>query len=469
MTRKEFVVQIVNDLKENPRAVLRGHGLKQPLLEQLAAREDILGKIASFAFSTKLATKGKKALAKQNNMRVFAYKNYIELNSNSISDINTFMSGLPEEDQASFTNKDNIVVILALPDASDSGSTEDNIALGKSVMLSFNTAIRKEYKQPGGMYYVIMFGDSAIRPVEAKKAEAKAVVNEKKVTVRNTSSKVRNQLTAKAKAKMAKVANKDKRLRGKAGVIGAELAEVGAYARQLGLDKTAAPGAVTGAERDFNRRTTAGSKALKDARIAEHKRAINTIRMKNRVLVQNMQNAPNAKAKANIRFEINKNHKRIKELQARIAVYDDFSARTIKNKAAILAEVNAEIEANLAAGQTITNSLNSALAKLDLPTQEKQQIAQQVIEEVVNNDSSLQMAAQQVLQEQLPAQLSVEAPVVAKRTPRKRKSIEDVLNTPVENVFGDDLVGDNFSDNLTAQRSPQFSKSQELQRALSII
>ena len=79
------------------------------------------------------------------------------------------------------------------------------------------------------------------------------------------------------------------------------------------------------------------------------------------------------------------------------------------------------------------------------------------------------MAAQQVLQEQLPAQLSVEAPVVAKRTPRKRKSIEDVLNTPVENVFGDDLVGDNFSDNLTAQRSPQFSKSQELQRALSII
>lgn len=475
MTRKEFVVQIVNDLKENPKAVLRGHGLKQNMLEQLASREDILGKIASFAFSTKLATKGKKALVKQNNMRVFAYKNYVELNSNSIGDINTFISGLSPEDQASFSNKDNIVVILALPDSEDTGNTEDNISLGKSVMLSFNTAIRKEYKIPGGMYYVIMFGDSAIRPAEAKKAEAKAVVNEKKVTVKSTSSKVKAQLISKAKAKMNKLANKNKRLNAKAGLINAELSEVGAYAKQLGLDPTVAPGSITSANRQFDRRTTAGSKALVDARVNEHKRAINTLRMKNRVLVQKMQNAATAKARADIKFAINANKRKIDQIQAKINVYSDFSARTIKNKAKILADVNAEIEANLAAGQTITNSLNAALAKLDLPAQQKQQIAQQAIEEVVNNDVSLQLATQQTLQQALPAQVAVQevAPVQqvvapVKRT-RRRKSIEEVLNTPVEPVFSGDLVGDNFSDTLTAQKAPQFSENNEIKKVLSFI
>ena len=38
MTRKEFVLQIVSDLKENPKAVLRGHGMKAPLLNILAER-----------------------------------------------------------------------------------------------------------------------------------------------------------------------------------------------------------------------------------------------------------------------------------------------------------------------------------------------------------------------------------------------------------------------------------------------
>ena len=47
-------------------------------------------------------------------------------------------------------------------------------------MLSFDSAVKKEYKLTGGVYYVIMYGDSAIRAAEVQKAEAKEVVNFKR-------------------------------------------------------------------------------------------------------------------------------------------------------------------------------------------------------------------------------------------------------------------------------------------------
>lgn len=471
MTRKEFVVQVVNDLKENPKAVLRGHGLNPTFLEMLSSREDILGKIVSFAFSTKTATKGKKALLKQNNMRIFAYKNFADFNTKGRNDVQTFMEGLTPEDVETFNNKNNIIVILALPDNGDTGNTEENISLGKSVMLSFDSAVKKEYKLTGGVYYVIMYGDSAIRAAEAQKAEAKEVVNEKTVKLINTPNKIKSNLIKKAKTKMAKINNKDKRLRSKANLVSSELNELSAYAKQLGLSSDVKPGDITSADREFNRRTTAGSRALKEARIDEHKRTINTIRMRNRILVQELQNAETAKKRADIRFAINKNKEKIDALKARIAVYDDFNARTFKNKAKILSEVQAEIDANLAAGQNITNSLNAALAKLNLNSEEKQQIAQQVIEEVVNNEMPLQYAAQQVLQETLPQEVPVveEVPVAKVRKPRKRKTIEEILNTPVEPFISNDLVNDSFTDELTANSSPNFNKSQAIQDVLSII
>lgn len=479
MTRKEFVVQIVNDLKENPKAILRGHGLRPNFLQTLTTRDDILGKIAGFAFSTKLAVKGKKALRKQNNMRVFAYKDFIMFNRKAREDVQTFMDGLSPEDAGTFTNSNNVLVILALPDTGDAGSVEENISMGKSIMLSFDSAVKKEYKIPGGMYYVIMFGDSVIRPVEAKKAAAKEAVNERKVRIASSPAKIKNALVKKAKAKMAVIANKDRRLKRKATTLSAELGEVNAYARQLGVDPNADAGTITAAQRGFNRRTTAGAGALKAARIDEHNRAINTIRMKNRYLVQNLQDATTAKARADIRFAIKKNKQRIEDLQARIALYDNFSAKTIKNKAKILSDVNAEIEANLAAGQTITSSLNSALAKLNIAPQQKQQIAQQVIEDIADNGTDLQLAAQQAMQEilpaqvemqQLPAEMVIEAPVAKPRAPRRKaRSIEEILNSPVEPLISGDLVDDAFSDSFVAQKAPQFSKTQELQRTLSII
>mgnify|MGYP003600674591 FL=1 len=467
MTRKEFVVQIVSDLKENPKAVLRGHGLKPTFLENLASREDILGKIASFAFSTTAAPKGKKALQKQNNMRVFAYKDFTEFNGKSRADVQSFMEGLDDEDMNKFTNKNNVLVILALPDSSDAGSTQDNISLGKSVMLNFDNAVKKEYKSPGGMYYVIMFGDSVIRPAEAKKAEAKAVMNEKKMKVVASPAKIKAQLIKKAKSKLAKVNSTDKRLRSKASLASAQLGEYGAYARQLGLSRDASPRQLTSADREFNKRTVAGSKVLKDARIDEHQRAINTLRMKNRILVQKMEDAQTAKQRADIRFAINKNKDRIEEFKARMGVYQNLDARTIKNKAKYLADVNAEIEANLASGQNITNSLNAALAKLPISTQQKQQIAQQVIEEVVNNEGDLQLTTQQDLQQAPVMQQVMQAPP-KRRAPRKTKTIEEILQSPVEPFIAGDLTDDAFSDTFNAGNSPQFSKIDAIDKVLSI-
>lgn len=473
MTRKEFVLQIVSDLKENPKAVLRGHGMKAPLLNLLAEREDILGKFAAFAYSTVFANKGKKALQKQSNMQVFAYKNFQEFNGKAREDVQSFMENLSPEDQATFTNKNNIVVMLALPDSEDAGTDEGNITLGKSVMLNFDSAVKKEYKIPGAGYYVIMYGDSAIRPVEAKKAKVRAKVNEKIVAKTKSPSKVKAELIRKAKAKMAAVNNKDKKLKGTAGILGAQLGEVGAYARQLGLSPQASPAQIAAAQREFNRRTTAGSAPLKNARVDLHQREINTIRMRNRILVQKLQDAATAKERANIRFAINKNKEKIEQLKARIGVYQNLSASAIKSKAKALATVNAEIEANLAMGQTITDSLAAALAKLQLPAQQKQQIAQQVIEDIANGQSNVQLAAQQVLQQQLPAQVVMQTPQQMVPAPKKRgrkatKTIEQILNTPVEPVFGGDLVDDNFSDVLSTQ-TPQFSQTADLKKIIDIL
>ena len=53
------------------------------------------------------------------------------------------MENLSPEDQATFTNKNNIVVMLALPDSEDAGTDEGNITSGKSVMLNFDKTVDK--------------------------------------------------------------------------------------------------------------------------------------------------------------------------------------------------------------------------------------------------------------------------------------------------------------------------------------
>ena len=441
LSRKEFVLKVTDALKENPKGVLRGHGLPPMMLNLLVSREDVIGKIAMVAYSTIFAPKGVKSLMKKPNFRIFSYRNFATFNSQAREDVETFMSGLSEEDQAKFVNKENIVTIMALPDNTEStGDTGQDIALGKSVMLPFDSAVRKEYKIQGGIYFLVMFGDSAIRKTEARIAETKATVNEKKVKVVTNPARLKAKLVKKAKAKMAEISGRVKRLETKRNIVGAQLAEVGTYARQLGLSAQATPGQITAAERDFNRRTTAGSSALKTARIDVHQREINTIRMKNRVLTKKIDEALTPKAKADLRFALRKNLQRIDQLKAKIGIYEDFSARAIASKAKLLAQLNAEIQANLDEGQTVSQALAAALETLPVTQQVKQQLNQQVLAEVadgVDLQIAAQSAAQVAVQNAQVAQMAqtpqqiVEAPV--KRGRRKVVApVEDLVSETIE-------------------------------------
>ena len=114
-----------------------------------------------------------------------------------------------------------------------------------------------------------------------------------------------------------------------------------------------------------------------------------------------MENAPSAKIKANLRFRIKENQKKILAIRSRIATLQQgFGLTEIKNKAKLIAEVNAAMEANNAKGMSIKESLKNALAKLNIAPQQKEQIRQQVIEEIAEGMPT-QVAVQSAIQSQV--------------------------------------------------------------------
>lgn len=460
LSRKDFVLKITEGIQENPKAVLRGHGIQPMLLTKLVTRQDVVGKLATVAYSTMYAMRGTKALMKRPNFRIYAYKNFAEYNLKARQDVENFMAGLSEKDQELFQNKENIVAIMALPDNTEStGDTGTDIALGKSVMLPFESSVKKEYKIIGGFYFLVMFGDSAIRKAEATKANAKATMNERKVTISTKPARIKSKLVQKAKKKMSEINGRVKRLSTKRNIIGAELDEVNTYARQLGLGKQASPAQITSAERDFNRRTTAGAGALKAARIDVHEREINTIRMGNRNLVKKIGEATTAKERADLNFALRKRLQKIEQLKAKIGIYSDLSAKGIKNKAAMLSKLNAEIQENLDEGQTISQALQSALASLPVSQQVRQQLNQQVLSEVADG-MDLQLAAQSAAQQaiQVAQVAQMVTPQQMSQAPKPRGRRKKVVDVPVE-----DFVDE------TIDESPNFSMLQTLKNKLSFV
>ena len=170
MTRKQYVVEVVNQMTENPRAVLAGHGLSGAIVKMIAGRPDIMGKLATFAFSTTGAKKGAKGLKKAANFKISGYQNFAAFNTKARMDVEEFMTELSASEAEKFTNENNIITFIVLPDT-QTDNTEADIANLKSVAVPFASSVKKEYKIAGGIYITVMFGDSLILPRDAKIAE----------------------------------------------------------------------------------------------------------------------------------------------------------------------------------------------------------------------------------------------------------------------------------------------------------
>lgn len=453
MTRKEFVLNVVEQMKENPRAVLAGHGIPSAVLQTIVERPDVMSKLAVVLYSMNSAKKGAKGLVKAPNFRIFGYKNFAGLNTQAREDIEGFIAGLPGEDSANFSNADNIMTILMLPADKTVGETdlETEIVSGKSVAMSFDIAVRKEYRLGNGMYVVVMMGDSAIRPAEEKIAQRKEKANAK-VQIRRTPAKIAAELKAKAKKRLEKLNSKRAELQQQAFRLQKQRQQFGQLGKIAGSgtnNLTNIKGALNkidamssnvkaiiasltpeekslfnlarrymkaGDKINANRKlrqlnkpeitawlqggAVKGSNTIVDGRKNELKAEITRLTGRSEELMLRLSAETDNNKKLSLRSMISKNTAKVRELRAKLGTYKDISVKGMKNKAAMLKQVNDAIQANLAAGAQISQALNSALAGLNAKPAEKQLIKQQVIQEVASG-APMQFAVQQAIQDNI--------------------------------------------------------------------
>lgn len=483
ITKKEYVLQVVEQMKENPRAVLAGHGIQAAVLQQIISRPDIMSKLATILYSTKNVKKGAPGLKKANNFKISGYKNFADFNLNAREDVETFIAGLTPDDSAKFKNSDNIITILMLPQVTESIDTPEEsvtaIISGKSVPLTFDTAVRREYKIAGGIYLTVMMGDSVIRPIEAQVAERKEKVNNAK-QVKRTPAKIVNELKSKAKKKLAALDTKRNALEAAAFTTGKQLQQFGNLGKALGAKNPKLAPHVVGAINKANK-TAADKKAEVDAIVAgltgedlenyqgavkymkkgnekvaklflkglgipvitdyvlngpvqsgnevvnaRKKEIIGQLKAlvaKNEELLTNLQTAPTVNVKRSIQSMLSRNNGKIRDLRAALGTYKNISVAGMVKKAEMLKSTHAAIDANIKAGATIEEALNSAIAQLTATPAQKEIIKQQVIEQV-SNGANPQYAVQQAIQDNID-----EVPVVDEVSLSDDSDIQALLNT----------------------------------------
>lgn len=485
MTRKEFTLTVVEELKKNPRAVLAGHGISAAVLQTIVQREDVMFKLATILYSTVYAKKGAPGLKKAGNFKLTGYKNFTDFNMKAREDVETFIGGLSPDDASKFKNSDNILVILLQPETTVG---EDDLSIteiigGKSIALTFDTAVKKEYKVPGGMYLTVMVGDSAAKPVEVAIAERKSKVNKAKQAKR-TPGKIIQELNTKASTKLAIIKKKGDALLLTARTAELELAQFKSIGEEFGVKGGYAP-RVIGGINNFNKSVeevkgivasldaehreyfdlavkykkagnekmakamlkALGNEALTgyvnngapenaDSVIKNRKIALKAeiarLDAKGETLLDQLTTETDKGKRLSIRSMISKNSKAVREARMRLGTYKNISVNGMKKKAELLKQANAAMEANIAAGNNIKEALNLAIAGLGIKPAEEVLIKQQVMQQVADG-TPMQFAVQQAIQENIQEipQMSYQEEFVA----------EQVIPDMNDDILGSSLSG----------------------------
>lgn len=451
MTRKEFVLNTVEEMKENPRAILAGHGIKAAVLQEIIARPDVMSKLATVLYSTRYAKKGAKGLKKAQNFRIFGYKNFPEFNAKAREDVEVFFEGLSEKDQATFNNAESILTILMLPGGKATGEETDEMEIitGKSTAVTFETAVKKEYKIPGGVYITVMMGDSVARPAEEKIAKRKEKKN-KRVQSKRTPAKIKAELKLKARKKLDMLEKKRKDLEATAYAAEKEVQQFRQVGKQFGA-RNNSPININAALKDYdkgkgdviekintlspemhtmykkarslwkrgNKVKAAGLlRRIGDEDIANYVKGgevksideallkrkqamraeINRLTAKNEEMLTELGNNISDSRRKSIKSMLSKNNAKIRSIRTKLGTYKNISQKGMMNKSRMLKETHAAIQANIEKGESIRQSLDNAIRDLDAKDAEKTIIKQQVIEQV-SNGMPMQYAVQQAIQQ----------------------------------------------------------------------
>lgn len=204
---KDFIFDVIEQLKANPRRVLAGHGIPSVIIRELTDREDVLSKLANFLLTTKLANRGANGLKKSSKFQIFGYKNASQFLKASEADLNSFF-GDDEELRAS-----NCAVIMFTPQKNQELSTKmtdeegnegwfvcTKIVAGSSSYTTYAKAAAGEAKIAGTKYLVLAWEDSILRPADNKVAFTRSKRNERIVARELMPAKVRAALKRDLKA-----------------------------------------------------------------------------------------------------------------------------------------------------------------------------------------------------------------------------------------------------------------------------
>lgn len=204
---KDFIFDVIEQLKANPRRVLAGHGIPTVIIRELTEREDVLSKLANFLLTTKLANRGANGLKKSSKFQIFGYKNSAQFLKASEADLNGFF-GDDEELRAT-----NCAVIMFTPQNSQEIRTKmtdeegnegwfirTKIVAGSSTYTTYAKAAAGEAKIAGTKYLVLAWEDSILRPADNKVAFTRSKRNERIVARELKPAKVRAALKRDLKA-----------------------------------------------------------------------------------------------------------------------------------------------------------------------------------------------------------------------------------------------------------------------------
>lgn len=435
---KDFIFDVIEQLKANPRRVLAGHGIPSVIIRELQEREDVLSKLANFLLTTKLANRGANGLKKSSKFQIFGYKNASQFLKASEADLNSFF-GDDEELRAS-----NCAVIMFTPQNSQELRTKmtdeegnegwfvrTKIVAGSSSYTTYAKAAAGEAKIAGTKYLVLAWEDSILRPADNKVAFTRSKRNERIVARELKPAKVRAALKRDLKAAIERNERTLNSLRAKKSRYQEAIAEINsnaelnAYIESLsGVDRNIYDRALAKLNAGNTREAkmlaataedpetmwnaiqfSAGSDETNKVRSALR----SNLNKLNKELaewldtVQQLQDAGRPVAD-NITKRVNALQRQINAITVKLKNSDKRLKKNRGNAAAnvnyqqLLAQVNKRIARNEQKGMRLSKALENAVASLGVDAETVQEVKSDVLAQVaagIEQETAIEQAIQQ--------------------------------------------------------------------------
>lgn len=435
---KDFIFDVIEQLKANPRRVLAGHGIPSVIIRELSEREDVLSKLANFLLTTKLANRGANGLKKSSKFQIFGYKNSAQFLKASEADLNSFF-GDDEELRAS-----NCAVIMFTPQNSQELRTKmtdeegnegwfvrTKIVAGSSTYTTYAKAAAGEAKIAGTKYLVLAWEDSILRPADNKVAFTRSKRNERIVARELKPAKVRAALKRDLKAAIERNERTLSGLRAKKSRYQEAIAEINsnaelnAYIESLsGVDRNIYDRALAKLNAGNTREAKMLAATAEDpetmwnaiqfsAGSDETNKVRSALRSKlnklNKELaewldtVQQLQDAGRPVAD-NITKRVNALQRQINAITVKLKNSDKRLKKNRDNAAAnvnyqqLLAQVNKRIARNEQKGMRLSKALENAVASLGVDAETVQEVKSDVLAQVaagIEQETAIEQAIQQ--------------------------------------------------------------------------